>query len=375
MFGGNLMNPEVLNQSMRTKARRTLAADEGGLTAVIEFLSAFTLFLMILTAFISLAQLQMGPNDPEVDRLDRAAAIGLDRLTGGEGWFVPYDASGGLDVDNGTSDWHELDAATLTNGRLQAGLLGDGIVDDHRISALRNVTETGMAQGLGLGEGLSLHLSITVQQHTDANQTGSVLFEGGTERARSPASSTAYRQFHQDGRVLQIVLEVHNRAQKFDVLELSEVMTRPAAGGPEWIELRNPNDFAVALRGWSLNHTSGSATSNVLFQEGVVSGGGLAVLSGDPSTQSYGNASEVIDLGQSGFLGVGSLNGLDDRQAILSLRYTQLEQVTPSEVGRTSWGGDTGLFMVTGQSLAWDGADRYAATSWSVSDAPSPGDV
>ena len=37
--------------------------DEGGLTAVIEFLSAFTLFLMILTAFMSLAQLEMGSND------------------------------------------------------------------------------------------------------------------------------------------------------------------------------------------------------------------------------------------------------------------------------------------------------------------------
>ena len=29
--------------------------DEGALTAVIEFLSAFTLFLMILTAFLSLS--------------------------------------------------------------------------------------------------------------------------------------------------------------------------------------------------------------------------------------------------------------------------------------------------------------------------------
>lgn len=63
--------------------------DEGGLTAVIEFLSAFTLFLMILTAFLSLAQLQMGSNDPDVDRLDRASSLGLDRLTSGEGWFVP----------------------------------------------------------------------------------------------------------------------------------------------------------------------------------------------------------------------------------------------------------------------------------------------
>mgnify|MGYP006248996709 CR=1 FL=1 len=39
-----------------------LRNDERALTAVIEFLSAFTLFLMILTAFMSLAQLEMGSN-------------------------------------------------------------------------------------------------------------------------------------------------------------------------------------------------------------------------------------------------------------------------------------------------------------------------
>ena len=36
-----------------------LNRDEDALTAVIEFLSAFTLFLMILVAFMSLASLQM----------------------------------------------------------------------------------------------------------------------------------------------------------------------------------------------------------------------------------------------------------------------------------------------------------------------------
>ena len=59
------------------------------MTAVIEFLSAFTLFLMILTAFLSLAQLEMGSNDTSVDRLDRAAAQGLDRMTSDGGWYVP----------------------------------------------------------------------------------------------------------------------------------------------------------------------------------------------------------------------------------------------------------------------------------------------
>ena len=27
-----------------------------------------------------------------------------------------------------------------------------------------------------------------------------------------------------------------------------EVMVRPSSAGPEWIELHNPNDFAIALK-------------------------------------------------------------------------------------------------------------------------------
>ena len=62
-----------------------LRSDERGLTAVIEFLSAFTLFLMILTAFMSLAQLEMGSNDTEIDQVDQAVVSGLDRLTSSSG--------------------------------------------------------------------------------------------------------------------------------------------------------------------------------------------------------------------------------------------------------------------------------------------------
>ena len=71
---------------MRKHAPDSIQRDEGGLTAVIEFLSAFTLFLMILTAFLSLAQLEMGSNDTSVDRVDRAAYNGLDRMTSNSGW-------------------------------------------------------------------------------------------------------------------------------------------------------------------------------------------------------------------------------------------------------------------------------------------------
>ena len=76
-------------RAIMNSVRTSLSRDENGMTAVIEFLSAFTLFLMILTAFLSLAQLEMGSNDTSVDRLDRAAAQGLDRMTSDGGWYVP----------------------------------------------------------------------------------------------------------------------------------------------------------------------------------------------------------------------------------------------------------------------------------------------
>ena len=346
--------------------------DEGGLTAVIEFLSAFTLFLMILTAFLSLAQLQMGSNDPDVDRLDRAASLGLDRLTSGEGWFVPY--ADGLDYANASADWHVVPADALHEGRVQPGLVQNQRLDLDRVQALRNVTEDGMAAGLGLDADMSLHLTIVVAESTQVGRASTTLFEGGTERGTAPSSSTAYRSFQQDGELIRVILEVHDGGRKNNVLHITEVMARPSSGGPEWIEVENPNDFAVALKGWSFNHTSGGSSTNLLLQSGVLSGGSLSLFTGDASSQTVGDATHVIDLGTMGFLGVGQLDGLANATGMLSLRYTQLDEITPADVMRVEWGGDTQLFMVTGQSLIWDGGDRFDPGSWSLEDAPTPGE-
>lgn len=362
----------TLGLTMRRPSFAHAERDDGGLTAVIEFLSAFTLFLMILTAFLSLAQLQMGSNDPDVDRLDRAAALGLDRLTSGEGWFVPM--ADALDYANATEEWHLYSAEVLDEGRVQAGLMKDYRLDMDRIAALHNITEDGMALGLGLSSDMSLHLSIIVVESSDDQRIGFQLFNGGTDRGTAPSSSTSYRSFQQDGESIRVVLEVHDGGRKNNILHITEVMSRPSQNGPEWIEVENPNDFAVALRGWSFNHTSGSTSSNHLLQGGVLTGQSYSLFTGDPGTQDTGNATQVIDLGQFGFLGVGQLSGLADGQGMLRLRYTQLDEIVPADVVRVEWGGNTGLFMVTGQSLVWDGLDRFEASSWSTEDVPSPGE-
>ena len=253
--------------------------DEGGLTAVIEFLSAFTLFLMILTAFLSLAQLQMGSNDPDVDRLDRAAVLGIDRLTSGmrDGlfrwrltWITPTPPKIGT--------WRPPTHCTTS---VQPGIMTDHRLDFEKIQALSNVTEEGMAAGLGLASDMSLHLSIKIVDSGDPLRVGTVLFSGGTERGTAPSSSTAYRFFQQGGESIHVVLEVHDGGRKNNALHITEVMARPTAGGPEWIEVYNPNDFAVSLKGWSFNHTSGSSSTNLLLQEGVLAGGSLSLFTGD----------------------------------------------------------------------------------------------
>ena len=183
---------------MRESQNRTrLKNSDEGLVAVIEFLTAFALFLIILTAFMSLAQLRLGSNDPKTDLIDKAATDALDRLTYGEGWFVPY-ADGMRDADNGTANWEQFDVETLSSGDFKPGILERNQISNTKISSLNNVTEQMMVQGLGLDFNMNLHLRINVVSSDQEDRVGLILFDGGTDRDSSSASSVASRSFTND---------------------------------------------------------------------------------------------------------------------------------------------------------------------------------
>ena len=357
---------------MRKQATHSLQRNEAGLTAVIEFLSAFTLFLMILTAFLSLAQLEMGSNDTSVDRIDRAAYNGLDRMTSNSGWFVPI-LGLNLDYQNATSDWHEIDASDLDKGVVQVGLMQDGMLDFDRVSSLSKVTEDGMAKGLGLDEGLSLYVQIKITESDNSSRDNLILFEGGTPRNTAQTSSSASVTFQDGLEKIQLILEVHDGGRKSNALYITEISPRSVSGSPEWIEVSNPNDFAISLKGWSFTHISSSADSNILLKEGVLVGHSTTIFTGDEISQQIGNATHIIDLGQSGFLGVGMINALDDGAGIVKLSYTQLSEYRPVEMFRVEWGGDTGFFLTPGQTLEWNGDLPASSNDWSIPDQSSPG--
>lgn len=353
-------------------ARDSTQNNEEGVVAVVEFLSAFTLFLMILTAFMSLAQLELGSNDPYSDLIDRSAVDGLDRLTNGEGWFVPYN-DGVRDQANSTKDWHEIPVVDLYSGVLQPGIVSNGVLDLDRVQALSNVTIEAMTGGLGLSDELQVRLLIQVENSNNSERVGEVLFDGGSDRSTATTSSVASRSFISGSEVISVSLEVHDGGKAPKVLRITEISPRPSGGSPEWIEIQNYNGFALSLKGWSFERSGTSGSSDYLYKEGVVPGGGLVLFSGDPDSQVKGNASVVYDLGSTGFLGVGSVSGLDDNSGRLRLLFAEEDEGEGTQVCRIDWDPATGILL--DNTLIWNGGPPNQASSWNLSDSPTPGEV
>ena len=356
----------------RRHASITSDFEDEGVVAVVEFLSAFTLFLMILTAFMSLAQLELGSNDPHTDLIDKAAVEGLERLTNGEGWFVP-DVDGVRDFENATSNWHQVDPTDLHSGSLQPGIVSNGNLDFDRIAALSNVSLEGMVSGLGLADDMQLRLVIKVESSPDSDRVGEIIFSGGADRKTASISSVASRMFTNSGEVTSVSLEVHDGGTPPPVLRITEFSIRPADSGPEWIEVKNFNGFGLSLKGWSFDRDGTSGTMDVLFKEGVVPGGGIVLFSGNPNSQVVGNASTVYNLGSSGFLGVGSLDGLSDTAGRLKMLFANRDESSGAEICRIEWSPSSNVSL--NSTFVWNGGPPTKSTSWEISNTPTPGEV
>ena len=358
------------------RARRDFlgqSKDDHGVVAVVEFLSAFTLFLMILTAFMSLAQLELGSNNPETDLIDRSAVEGLERLTNGEGWFVPIIDETVRDYQNATSEWHNIPPDVLYSGQLQPGIVSNGVLDMDKVSALSNVSLDSMVKGLGLDSDLSLRLVIKVEESDVESRAGNILFEGGSDRNTSKISSYSSRSFTNQNEVISVSLEVHEGASTPSMLRITEISPRPQNNGPEWIEVQNQNGFALSLYGWSFERGGTTGSMSHLYTEGVVPGGDLVLFSGDPSSQDNGNATIVYDLGYNGFLGIGSVDGLSDSAGRLKLLFAEKGSSFGTEICHVEW--DNSLQLGFNDTIIWNGGPPHLQSSWNLSTNPSPGQV
>ncbi len=346
-------------------------SDDAGMTAVIEALTALVLFIIILSAFFSLAGLQLGSNHPTSDQLDDYALQSLQRLTSDSGWFTPVDGYGDRDPANGTSEWYQYNASELLVGEVHAGLAGKyGRLDPIRLDAIANVTQDQFIRGIGLPEWASVNLTIRVTESPNSSRIGLLLFQDGASRQGAANSAVAHRLMMLNGEVVQIILEVHDAGRTPTHLVITEFMAEPETGFPEWVELENRDGFAANLTGWGLARESGGGVSS-LIGSGALAGGNVLLCSGKPSLQENQGADVVLDLGQSGVLGRGAIDGLNKLDDTLRLTWTypglSLTQTEMEVDWVTSWGIDTDI------SLDWNGGEPSNVTSWNQSLGGSPG--
>ena len=344
--------------------RRDFRSDDGALTAVIEFLSAFVLFLVIVSAFLSLSRLSLGPNDPMIDRLDEHASDGIMRLTSSEGWLTPY-LDGTRDVANGTENWHYANASQLLHSDVLPGIVNpDGYLDPERITALSNITETQLKNGLGFPSYASINLSIIILNSPHEERNGMQLFLDGTPRKVAQNSAASFRILPMGNETVEVKLEVHDAGVVPPVMRITEFTPNPEIGKPEWVEIQNEGGFAVDLNGWGISR-NGFLT---LIGQEALQGGGILLLTGDSEAMDTGNSNVVIDLGHTGVLGRGMIDGLGDTADNLKLTYNEPGLSYTQEVIVVTYDSDWGF--QSGFSAKLD-----ASGSWDISQFTSPGNV
>ena len=342
--------------------------DEEGVTAVVEFLSAFVLFLVIVSAFLALSQLKLGSNVADVDRLDQMAIDGLERLTDSKGHVVLRNA-GIRDTANATDDWQIYNASLLLTADLLPAI-GDGAghLDMNRISALGNVTEDRLIHGLGIDEGLSLNLTIIVVQSSDEAQNGEIVFSDGSSRSAATRGATASRIMHLDDDMVRVTLEVHNAGREPSGLRITEFMADPLNGPPEWVELENPDGFAMNLSGWSLSRPGAFE----LIQDGALAAGQRLICTGNAVTQYNPNNAMMIDMASSGVLGTGTIDALATEGDTIKLSWTRPGTVLTQDVVVVTW--DSSWNIQANHSMTYNlGGSPSSSTNWTAVDGGTPG--
>ena len=342
--------------------------DERGLTAVVEFLSAFVLFLVIVSAFLALSQLKLGSNVADVDRLDQMAIDGLERLTDSKGHVVLRNA-GIRDTANATDDWHIYNASSLLTADLLPAI-GDGAghLDMSRISALGNVTEDRLIHGLGIDEGLSLNLTIIVVQSSDEARIGEIVFSDGSSRSAATRGATASRIMHLDDEKVRVTLEVHNAGREPSGLRITEFMADPLNGPPEWVELENPDGFAMNLSGWSLSRPGAFE----LIQDGALAAGQRLICTGNAVTQYNPNNAMMIDMASSGVLGTGTIDALAAEGDTIKLSWTRPGTILTQDVVVVTW--DSTWNIQANHSMTYNlGGSPSSSTNWTAVDGGTPG--
>ena len=318
--------------------------DEQGVTHVIEYTLALTLFILLLQSFTTTMEFRLGIDLDRQDQRYPAVRVVLGELTGSAGNASGIEAWEALEWGTGETQ--------LRNGTTVGLLASDGVLSAAKCQALAKFPYSGLREELGVIDGLAIEVRTL---SPDAR----VIFWGGDLDSAS-ISVTEERLLllrTAEGDVVPAKLRVSlfEAPFKSDILYLTEIMYAPTSG-TEWVELYNPRDTAVLLPGWKLSDLAeddlitGTATEQLSIpaRTAAVIAASPAIFAGDYPLVSYVFGVEDSALG----------NGLGDSGDSLTLSYGALSYTKSWEAATDGADGD-------GNSLTRDCAtcDGWTATT------------
>ena len=318
--------------------------DEQGVTHVIEYTLALTLFIMLLHSFTTTMEFRLGVDLDRQDQRYPAVRVVLGELTGSVG-----NASG-------VEAWETLEWGTgetqLRNGTTVGLLASDGVLSEAKCQALAKFPYGGLREELGINEELAIEVRTL-------SPDAQVIFWGGDLDSASISVTEErlllLRTTGGDEVPAKLRVSLFEAPFVSDSLYLTEIMYAPTSG-TEWIELYNPHDTAIMLSGWKLSDLeeddliTGTATEQLSIPARTA-----AVIASNPTifASDYPSVSYIFGVEDSA-LG----NGLGDTGDNLTLSYGALSYTKSWEATTDGANGD-------GNSLTRDCStcDGWTATT------------
>ena len=215
--------------------------DEQGVTHVIEYTLALTLFILLLQSFTTTMEFRLGIDLDSQDQRYPAVRVVLGELIGSAGNASGIEAWEALEWGTGETQ--------LRNGTTVGLLASDGVLSAAKCQALAKFPYSGLREELGISDGLAIEVRTL---SPDAR----ILFWGGDLDSASISVTEErlllLRTAEGDEVPAKLRVSLFEAPFKSDTLYLTEIMYAPTSGS-EWVELYNPGDTAVLLHGWKLS--------------------------------------------------------------------------------------------------------------------------
>lgn len=222
--------------------RRNLNQEEDGVTHVIEFTIALTVFVLILQAFTSSMNFRIGIDlDNNDNRVVMAREV-INELTGSQGKIGNETNWEVLEFGNG--DVQLRDGVTI-------GLLNsEGEIAKSKCDALSKFPENDLKSQLGLTEQLKIEVRTLIPNEI-------VCIWGGDPSSSSMSvSEERYILYNNTSSIIPAVLTVtiYTGESASDNIYMTEIMYNPTTNSPnyEWIEIYNPNNVAIYMNSWTI---------------------------------------------------------------------------------------------------------------------------